>query len=159
MANFVFNIALGKVITLISNVVNNTPSTASLVCIPIETDGLQGDAILRTYDTFAALLGGGNKESAAGRKPVDASGDITQWSTPDDANNRVIAKVADQTWAAIPASVPQVACFLWCYSPVDPVPANNSQIIPLTKQDRLWKPDGTPFTLSGPNGFYQANAV
>ena len=152
--NFVFNIALGRVGSYCGNVANNTPAASALLCVPLETTGLQADVNLRQHDTLATLLAASsNEQTTAGRKLVNSSVIITV----DDSTNKTTIKLPDVTWTGVPAGN-QVAAFVWCYVPDEAV-TNDALAIPLTKHDRLWSPDGTPFVLSGPNGFYSASAT
>jgi hypothetical protein len=152
--NFTFNIALGKVASYAANVMNNTPAASALIVVPLETTGLESDANMRQHATLAALLAASsNEQTTAGRKTVNAG--ITL--TIDAGTSTVIVKAPDVTWPSVGASN-QVAAFVWCYVPDEAV-VNDALAIPLTKHDRLWTPDGTPFILSGPSGFFQAAAA
>jgi len=92
MADLVFNIAKGKVAYYAG-----LPAAAdALIAIPLETSGLETDAVLRDKDTFADVVAGTtNEQTTMGRKTL-ASVTVTV----DDTNDRVDVDAADITWTA-----------------------------------------------------------
>src|SRR5689334_4997589 len=95
MANFVFNIAKGKVAYYASLPAAND----ALIVVPIETTGIESDATLIDYDNLSVLLAASNNEQTTmGRKTASS---VT--STVDDTNDRVDADFADVTWTAVAA--------------------------------------------------------
>jgi hypothetical protein len=92
VANFVFNIALGKVAYYASLPAAND----GLVLIPLESSGLETDAVLRDKDDFASVVAGTtNEQTTAGRKALSS---VTV--TVDDTNDRVALDAADVTWTS-----------------------------------------------------------
>lgn len=137
MANVVFNVALGRAAHLASLPAAND----GLVLIPLETAGLETDAVLRDKDTFADVVAGStNEQTTVGRKALAA---VTV--TVDDANDRVALDAADVTWTA-PTGNP-VGAIVICYDP-DTTAGTDADLIPLTKHDLTWSPDGNTFTLT-----------
>lgn len=137
MANIVFNVALGRIANYASLPVVND----ALILIPLETAGLETDAVLRDKDTFADVVAGTtNEQTSAGRKTLTG---VTV--TVDDTNDRVALDAADVTWTA-PTGNP-VGAVVICYDP-DTTGGTDADLIPLTKQDVSWTPDGTNFTLT-----------
>lgn len=149
MADFVFNIALGR-----AAYYGTLPAASdALIIVPIETSGIEADGTLRDYDDLATLLAAANNEqSTMGRKTVSS---VTV--TVDDTNNRVDLDIADQTWTAATGNA--ISAILVCYDP-DTGAGTDSSIIPLTKHDATVTPDGSDITLSiAASGFYRASAA
>ncbi|GGV37046.1 hypothetical protein GCM10010293_40700 [Streptomyces griseoflavus] len=137
MASIVFNQALGRIAHLASLPAAND----GLVLIALEASGLETDAVLRDKQTFAAVVAGTtNEQTSVGRKPLSA---VTV--TVDDANDRVAIDAADITWTA-PTGNP-VGAVVICYDP-DTTSGTDADLIPLTKHDLTWTPDGNNFVLT-----------
>lgn len=147
MANIVFNQALGRVASLAALPAAND----GLVLIPLEASGLETDAVLRDKDDFAAVVSGTtNEQTTVGRKPLSG---VTV--TVDDTNDRVNIDAADVTWTA-PTGNP-VGAVVICYDP-DTTTGTDTDLIPLTKHDISWTPDGIDFTLTV-SDFYRASSA
>lgn len=147
MANVVFNVALGRVAHLASLPAAND----GLVLIPLEASGLEADAVLRDKDTFVDLVSGStNEQTTVGRKPLSG---VTV--TVDDTNDRVAIDAADVTWPA-PTGNP-VGAVVICYDP-DTTAGTDADLIPLTKHDVTWSPDGNSFTLAVAD-FYRSTST
>lgn len=137
MANIVFNVALGRLAYYASLPAAND----GLVLVPLETSGLETDTVLRDKDTLADVVAGStNEQTTIGRKPLAG---VTV--TVDDTNDRVALDAADVTWSA-PTGNP-VGAVVICYDP-DTSTGTDADLIPLTKHDLSWSPDGNAFTLS-----------
>lgn len=147
MADFVFNIALGKAGYYASLPAAND----ALIIVPIETTGIEADSTLRDYDDLAALLAAANNEQTTlGRKTVTST-----TPTVDDTNNRLDVDIADQVWT-VTAGNP-ISAVIVCYDP-DTTTGTDSSIIPLSKHDCTFTPDGTDFTAQiAAAGFYRAS--
>lgn len=140
MANFVFNRVKGEVKTLVATV--DGSGNEALILVPLETSGLESDATLIDKDTLADVLSGAtNEQTTAGRKTI-----TTATSTVDDANDRWAGDFADQTYSGANALGNAVSAWLVCYDP-DTAAGTDANIIPLTKADLAWTPDGNSFTL------------
>ncbi|MFF7476567.1 hypothetical protein [Streptomyces sp. NPDC008092] len=147
MANFVFNIALGKVAYYASLPAAND----GLVLIPLETSGLETDAVLRDKHDFPSVVAGTtNEQTTVTRKPL-ASVTVTV----DDTNDRVAVDAADVTYTS-PTGNP-ISAFVVCYDP-DTTTGTDADLIPLTKHDLTWSPDGNTFVLSIAD-LYRANSA
>lgn len=147
MADFVFNIAKGKV-----KYYAELPATNdALIIVPIEATGVEVDDTLNNYDDLLALLAASNNEQATmGRKTV-----ATATVTVDDTNNRVDIDIADQTWTAATGNA--VSDLLVCYDP-DTTGGTDSSVIPLTCHDFAITPDGSDVTAQiNVAGFYRAS--
>lgn len=137
MANLVFNTSLGRVAYLAGLPAAND----GLVLIPLESSGLEADSVLRDKDDFAAVVAGTtNEQTTVGRKTL-ASVTVTV----DDTNDRVALDCADVTWTAPTGNA--VGAVVICYDP-DTTTGTDSDLIPLTKHDLTWTPDGNNFTLT-----------
>lgn len=137
MSNIVFNIALGKVAYYASLPAAND----GLVLIALESSGLEADSVLRDKDDFAAVVSGAtNEQTTVGRKAL-ASVTVTV----DDTNDRVAVDAADVTWTSPTGNA--IGALVVCYDP-DTTTGTDSDLIPLTKHDVTWTPDGNNFTVS-----------
>ncbi|WP_328336756.1 hypothetical protein [Streptomyces violaceus] len=137
MANLVFNQALGR----IAHYTSLPAANDGLVLIPLESSGLETDAVLRDKDTFADVVAGTtNEQTSVGRKPLTS---VTV--TVDDTNDRVALDAADVTWTAPTGNA--VGAVVICYDP-DTTSGTDADLIPLTKHDVSWTPDGNNFSLS-----------
>lgn len=146
MATITFNIALGRVAYYASLPAAND----ALVMVPLESSGLETDAVLRDKADLAAVVAGTtNEQTTIGRKTL-ASVTVTV----DNTNDRIALDAADVTWTA-PTGNP-VGAVVIGYVP-DTTAPSDSAIIPLTKHDLSWTPDGNNFTLSIAD-FFRANS-
>ena len=137
MATIVFNIALGRLAYYTSLPAAND----GLVLIALESSGLETDAVLRDKDDFAAVVAGTtNEQTTVGRKTL-ASVTVTV----DDTNDRVALDAADVTWTSPTGNA--IGAVVICYDP-DTTGGTDSDLVPLTKHDLTWTPDGNNFTLA-----------
>jgi hypothetical protein len=156
MANFVFNIAKGRVAELFHRVDQNDPANCAIVVVAINAGGAT-DATMRDYDTLALLLADANVAEVTNAnyaRKVLVDSDIAVL-TPDDTNDRMQVTIADQTWSAVGAGDAWTDLII-CY---DPDTTNGSStIIPLTCHDFVGTPNGGDITAAvGVNGVYQAS--
>lgn len=137
MPNIVFNQALGREAYYAS-----LPGTNdALIAVPIETAGIVTDAVMRDYDTLAALLAGAsNEQTTMGRKTLT---NVTV--TVDDTNDRVAIDADDVTWTA--ATGNPISALVICYDP-DTTGGTDSDIVPLSKHDFVITPDGSDVTAT-----------
>jgi hypothetical protein len=143
MANIVFNIAKGRVVEYYNRVKSNDPAAATLVLVPIETSGLQADAVLIDMDDLAAVLAGAtNEQTTMGRK-ILTDADLAALPAPDDTNDRYDVSLPAVTWAAATGNA--ISKILVCYSPSA---GADSTIIPLTMFDRAETLSGSDIVLS-----------
>lgn len=156
MANFVFNIALGRVAELYNRVDSNDPANSVLVVIAIDANG-DTDATMRDRDTIADLLGGTANEvtnTGYARKTL-TDADIVAFA-PDDTNDRVDLDIPDQTWTGV-ASGTAWTDLVIAYDN-DSTSGTDSNLIPLTLHDFAVTPDGSDITAQiAAAGFYRAS--
>jgi hypothetical protein len=153
MADFVFNIAKGRVHQLAKNVDDGSPANSRLIAVVIESSGIEADSTLKDYNDLSALLGGSsNEQTTMGRKTIAAS-DIT--ITVDDTNERVDIDINDLVWTAATGNA--VGAIVICYDP-DNTGGTDADLIPLTKHDFSVTPDGSDITAQvNAAGFYRAS--
>ncbi|MFF6829657.1 hypothetical protein [Streptomyces longwoodensis] len=148
MATIVFNTALGRVASLAALPAAND----ALVLVPLEASGLETDAVLRDKDTLADVVAGStNEQTIVGRKVLAGVA-----VTVDDTNDRVSISATNVTWSS-PTGNP-VGAVVICYDP-DTTGGTDADLIPLTKHDLSWTPDGNAFTLTLPGDFYRASST
>src|SRR3990170_523066 len=102
MANFVYNIAKGRVAELYNRVDLSDPTNAVLVVAVLATAGIEADSVLIDKDDLAAVVSGTTNEvtnSGYARK-VLTDADIVAFA-PDDTNDRVDLDIPDQNWTAV----------------------------------------------------------
>lgn len=137
MANIVFNVALGRVAYYASLPAAND----ALILVALESSGLETDAVLRDKDDLAAVVAGTtNEQTTVTRKTLSS---VTV--TIDDTNDRVALDAADVTWTAPTGNA--IGAVVICYDP-DTTSGTDADLIPLTKHDLTWTPDGNNFTLT-----------
>lgn len=156
MADFVFNIAKGRVAELFNRVQANDPANSALIVVAIVATAT--DATMRDYDTLAALLGDANVAEATNtnyaRKVLTDS--ALSAISPDDTNDRMDLDFGDQTWSAV-ASGDNWTDLVICYDG-DTTGGTDSNIIPLTCHDFAVTPDGSDITAQlAAAGFYRAS--
>lgn len=149
MADVVFNIAKGKVVTYceLAGGAND-----ALIVVPLEASGIEADAAIVDHDTLSALLAGtSNEQTTMGRKTISASVTITV----DDTNNRVDVDIPDQVWTAATGNA--IGDLLICYDG-DTTAGTDANIIPLTLHDFAITPDGSDVTAQiAAAGFFRAS--
>lgn len=157
MADFVFNVAKGRVVEYFNRVDGNDPANSALVVLVLATSGLESDATLKDKDTVADLVSGTTNEvtntNYARKTLTDA--DITMPS-PDDTNDRFDLDIADQTWSAVAAGDGWSKIVIAYDS--DTTGGTDSNIIPLTCHDFAVTPDGSDITVQiNAAGFFRAS--
>jgi len=154
MADFVFNIAKGRVASYVQNVEDGAPANSRLKIVPIETTGIEADAALKDHNDLAALLAGtSNEQSTMGRKTWAAADLVI---TVDDTNERVDIDSADITWVAATGNA--ISALVMVYFPDGVTPGADSTGIPLTKHDFAVTPDGSDIIAQiAAAGFFRAS--
>lgn len=158
MANFVFNIAKGRVVELYNRVESNDPTNSALVVVALLATGIESDATLADYDTLAAILAAANDEATntGYARKVLTDSDLAALPSPDDTNNWFQVDIPDQTWTGVAASPGAWSKILICYDN-DTTAGTDSNIIPLTAHDFAVTPDGSDIVMQvDANGFFRA---
>lgn len=153
MANIVFNIAKGRVAELYSRVKSNDPANSALILVPIETSGLEADAVLIDKDDLAAVLvGTTNEQTTMGRKTL-TDVELAAFPAPDDTNDRMDVSLPTVTWTAATGNA--ISKLLVCYDG-DTTSGTDANIVPLTLFDFVVTPSGTDVQMTG-GPFYRAS--
>lgn len=158
MADFVFNVALGRGVEWINNVDTNSPTNSAIGIMLLATTGLESNAVLKDVDTVAALVAGTTNEATntgySRHFLVDT--DVT-WA-PDDTNNRVDIDMADQTWTGVANDgTGAIAAFVTYYDG-DTTGGTDANCIPWTYHDFAITPDGSDITaVIASAGFFRAS--
>lgn len=153
MADFVFNIAKGKV-----KYYSELPAANdALVVILLKT--AEADATLKDYSTLSAALtaGGGTANVEANftnyaRKTISSA-----TITVDNVNDRLDIDIPDQIWtAAGGATNNTLVKLLVCYDD-DTTSGTDTNLIPLTSHDFPVTTDGSDLTAQiAATGYYRA---
>ena len=145
MANIVFNVAKGRVVELYNRVESNDPANSALILVPIETAGLESDAVLMDKDDLAAVLSGStNEQTTMGRKTL-TDVELAALPAPDDGNNRYDVSLPTTTWVAATGNA--ISKILVCYD-ADTTAGTDANIIPLTLFDCVATPDGSSIQIT-----------
>ncbi len=156
MANFVFNVAKGRVAEFFNRVDQNDPTNSAIVVVAVVATAT--DATMKDYDTLSDLLGDANVAEATNAnyaRKVLTDTDIAA-VTPDDTNDLMQVTIADQTWSSVGAGDNWTDLIL-CYDG-DTTAGTDANIIPLTCHDFAVTPNGGDITADvGANGVYQAS--
>lgn len=156
MANFVYNIAKGRIVELANRVNANDPTNSALIIVVIDANGVS-DATLMDHDTLSAVLGTAANEvtnTNYARKVLDQAASITV--AVDDTNDWVDVDFPDQTWTAVAAG-DSWEDLLVCYDS-DTTGGDDTNIVPLTQHDFAVTPDGSDITAQvDSEGFFRAS--
>jgi hypothetical protein len=163
MANYSFNIALGRESEFHWRVDNNDPTNSALVLVVLSATNLEADATLRDYDTLSALLAGTSDEvTNAGYARIVITDAGLSAFTVDDTNNQLVLPLANQTTAAI-STGNSWSKLLICYDN-DTTGGTDANIIPVKAFDirdpvtgAALAPSGGTITHSFPNGYNVAS--
>lgn len=157
MADFVFNIAKGRVVEYYNRVEANDPANSALIVVVIDANG-DTDATMKDRDSLSALLGGTANEvtnSNYARK-VLTNTELAALPAPDDTNDRYDIDIDDQTWSAVAAGDAWTDIII-CYDP-DTTGGDDTAIIPLTCHDFAVTPDGSDIVAQvAAAGFFRAS--
>jgi hypothetical protein len=153
MANFVFNIAKGRVVELYNRAENNDPTNSALILVPLAVGDTEAN--LQDMDDLAAVIAATPNEAGAswGRKTLE-SVQLAALPAPDDTNNRYAVAVPSVTWTTPTAGQDTVA-LLVCYDS-DTTAGTDANIIPLTYHDFVVTADGNDVVLNA-GDFFRAS--
>jgi hypothetical protein len=154
VADFVYNIAKGRVAELYNRVDTNDAANSVLVIVVIDA-GATTDATLKDDDTITAVLSHATERSTSGwaRKTLTDT-DIVAFA-PDDTNDRVDLDIPDQTWTAVSAGA---STDLIVSYDNDSTGGTDANVVPLTQHDFAITPDGSDVTAQiAAAGFFRAS--
>lgn len=145
MANIVFNIAKGRVVEYYNRVKGNDPAASAIILVPIETTGLEADAVLLDVDTLAALIAGTtNEQTTMGRKTL-TDVELAALPAPDDTNDRYEVSLPTTTWTAATGNA--ISKIAVCYD-ADTAAGTDANIIPLCMFDFAQTPSGSDIQMT-----------
>ena len=156
MADFVYNIAKGRVAELYNRVDNSDPTNAVLTVVVIDTAA--SDATLQDLDTLAAILANTSTAEVTNSNyaRIDLDDTDTAAFAADDTNDRVDLDLADFSWSAV-ASGDSWTDIIICYEPDSTSPSDSNKI-PLCQYDFAVTPDGSDITATlNAAGFFRAS--
>lgn len=153
MANIVFNIAKGRVVELYNRVENNDPANSALVIIPIETAGLESDAVLQDADTLSAALSGATNEQTAMGRRVLTDAELAALPAPDDSADTYTVSLPQVVWTAATGNA--ISKLLVAYDS-DTTAGTDTNIIPLCLFDFVATPSGGDITMTA-GAFFRAS--
>jgi hypothetical protein len=159
MANFVFNIAKGRVVEFYNRVESNDPANSALIIAVLATSGLESDATLIDKDDMAALVSGTTNyvTNSGYAVKVLTDSDLAALPAPDDANDRYDIDIPDQTWTAVAAGDGWSKLIVAYDSDTTSGTSVDSAVIPLTAHDFVVTPDGSDITAQiAAAGFFRA---
>lgn len=147
MADFVYNIAKGRVAELANRVNNDDPTNAVFVIEMLAA--ADTDAVMKDLDTFALIESNATAAEQTGgtyaRKTLNQASSITV--TTDDTNDRVDVDCPDQTWTALTVTSGSVTDLVFGYDS-DSTAGTDANIVPLTQHDFAITPDGSDVTAT-----------
>ena len=157
MADFVFNIAKGRVAEFYVRIDGNDPANSAFIILILATAGIETDAVLKDVDTVTALVAGTTNEvtnSGYARKTL-TDADLVAFA-PDDTNDRVDLDIPDQTWTAVAAGDGWNDLVVAYDS--DTTGGTDANIVPCTQHDFVLVPDGSDITAQvSAAGFFRAS--
>lgn len=156
MADFVFNIAAGRVAEFYVRVDGNDPANSALI-MSAWNAGAATDATLRDYDTVAQIEADANAaevtNSGYARKTL-TDADLTAFA-PDDTNNRVDLDIPDQTFTSVGAGTAWTDILISYDN--DTTSGTDSSQVPCTWHDFAVTPSGGDITVQiNAAGFFRA---
>lgn len=147
MANFVFNIAKGRIVEFYNRAENNDPTNSALILVPLSQSGTEAQG--QDLDDLAAVEADANFAEQTGggwvRKTLE-SVQLASLPAPDDTNNRYAVALPSVTWTA-PTAGSNTTGLLVCYDS-DTTSGTDSSIIPLTHHDFVVTADGNDVVLN-----------
>jgi len=159
MADFVYNIAKGRVAELYNRVDLSDPTNAVLVVALLAASGIETDATLKDKETLAAVVSGTTDEATntGYARKVLTDADIVAFAA-DHTNDRVDLDIPDQTWTGLANDgTGAISDALVCYDS-DSTGGADSAIVPLTQHDFSVTPDGSDVTMQVASaGFFRAS--
>lgn len=159
MANFVFNIAKGRVVEFYNRVENNDPANSALIIVVLQSSGLESDAVLIDKDTLSDVVAGTTNEATNSNyaRKILTDTELATLPSPDDTGNTYSVDIPDQTWSNVAASGGGWGKLLVCYDS-DTTAGTDANIIPLTAHDFITTPNGGSITAQiNTVGFFTAS--
>lgn len=153
MADFVYNIAKGRVAEFYNRVQSNDPATATLTLVVVNTT--TPDATLIDLDNLSLILAEALTAEVTNTNyaRIDLADTDLAALAANDGNDSMDLDFADQIWATILAGDSWTDLII-CYNPTAGI---DTTLIPLTHHDFIITPDGSDITAQlNAIGFYRA---
>lgn len=155
MADFVFNIAKGRVTQWYDNIDGNNPANSAFILAAFAASDT--DATIRDVDTLAAveaLASTAEATNSGYARKVLTDADLVAWA-PDDTNDRVDLDIPDQTWTAVAAGTNWTD--LGVFYDGDTTAGTDANIVPATWHDFVVTPSGADIVAQiNAAGFFRA---
>lgn len=151
MANYVLNIAKGRVRELIERVDTNDPADAKIILIPLSASETEANA--QDVDTVTAFLATAANEQTGGnwvRKTLTDSDFASSDYAVDDTGNTGPAKLPSVTWTA-PTAGSDTTGLLVAYT--EEATPTDGGTIPISHHDFAVTADGNDVVLNAGNFF------
>lgn len=127
MADFIFNIAKGKV----AYYATLPAASDALILVLLQATGLEADDVLNNHDNLSTLLAAANDEATFTGYSRKTLSSVTV--TVDDTANRVDVDAADPSAYTASGASQAVAKAIICYDPA--TPGADTTLIPLVALD------------------------
>jgi hypothetical protein len=145
MANYVFNIAKGRVVEFFNRVDSNDPANSAIILVPCSASDTEANA--QDADTLTAALATAiNEQTAGGWGRVTLSDTQIAAIAVDDTNNRFPASIP-QTSMGSPTVGNDTTGLLVCYDS-DTTGGTDANIIPLVHLDMAVTADGNEVIIN-----------
>lgn len=154
MANYVFNIAKGRVVEFYNRVESDDPSASALILIPLSASGSAAEA--QDYDTVAQVLGGASDEQTGGgwvRKTLTQA-ELAALPAPNDSDNSFELQLPSVTWTG-PTAGSNTTGLLVAYD-ANTGAGDDTNLIPLTHHDFAVTADGNDVVITGAGNWFDA---
>lgn len=147
MADFVFNIAKGRIREFADRVENNDPTNSALIIVPILAGGVTDATLMDLDDLTAVLATAANEAVGTGWNRKTLTDAATIVAAVDDTNDRVTVDIDDQVWTSVADASETVTDLLVCYDS-DTTAGTDSNVIPIACLDFAVDPTGGNITAT-----------
>ena len=160
MADFSFNVCLGREVELYNRVDSNDPANSALIMMILAGTGLESDAVLKDKDDFAAIVSGTTNEVTNGSYARKTLTDANLAAyTVDDTNDRIVLVIPVQTFSTIAAGDSWSKAIIGYDS--DTTGGTDANILPITAHDlridgAVVAPNGSNIIIDLSAGFVMA---
>jgi hypothetical protein len=161
MASFSFNVALGREVEFYNRVNDSDPTNAVFVGMVLAGSGLETDAVLKDFDTFAAIVAGTTNEVTNTNYARVSWSDVDLAPyTVDDTFDSITLQIPNKTFTTI-LTGDSWRKFVIGYDS-DSTGGTDANIIPVKAYDMLGStgtaivPNGGNIICSWPDGFHIA---
>jgi hypothetical protein len=145
MADFMFNVAKGRVVEFFNRVQSNDPANSAIILVPLSASDTEANA--QDADTLtAALATAMNEQTGGGWVRKTLTNTELSAIAVDDTNNRFPATLPEVTWTT-PTAASDTTGLLVCYDS-DTTGGTDANIIPISHHDFAVTADGNDVILN-----------